>query len=78
MKRGEGNRERGERERGGKYRVKLHGHTYTDNLTCMRMKELVPVQQTLQQLLRRPCQGISLRITVDSTASILVDIHKNP
>ena len=44
-----------ERERGIKYRVKLHGHTctYTDNLTCMllvrlwtRMKELVPVQQT--------------------------------
>ena len=44
-----------EKLRGGKYRVKLHGHTctYTDNLTCTllvrlwrRMKELVPVQQT--------------------------------
>ena len=46
----------GNRERGGKYRVKLHGHTYMhiytymNNLTCMllvwRMKKLVPVQQT--------------------------------
>ena len=60
MKRGEGNRER---ERGGGREgeredvniVKLHGHAYTDNLTCMllvwlwrRMKELVPVQQTSQ------------------------------
>ena len=45
----------GGREREGKYRGKLHGHTctFTDNLICMllvqlwmRMKELVPVQQT--------------------------------
>ena len=42
------------------------------------MKEQVPVQQTSQQLLRRSCQCISLRLTVESTATILVDIHTNP
>ena len=72
----------GGREGGEKY---IHGHTYMDNLTSMllvrlwrRMKELVHVQQTSQQLLRRPGQCISLRITVESTATILVDIHTNP
>ena len=42
----------GEQRKRERERIKLHGHTYMDNLTCIlliqlwrRMKELVPGQQ---------------------------------
>ena len=51
------------------------------HVTCMVMDEDEGTSTSAanyKQLLRRPHQCISLRITIESTATILVDIHTNP